>query len=148
MSTSCIIALYSKSDNEIILLEKTHDGFFETVKFLLSEAVTECGYDLEYIANYLIKKTDVSRGTMAASKMAVRFVSPLRSSKKKFTPMARATSRKVRSVGLCWRANMRLRFDFFSQVRSTIICWLMPFFSAVFLSMVTSSIQWLRILCI
>jgi len=59
MSTSCIIALYSESDNEIILLEKTHDGFFETVKFLLREAVTECGYDLEYIANYLIKKTDV-----------------------------------------------------------------------------------------
>ena len=59
MSTSCIIALYSKEEDEIILLEKTHDGFYETVRFLLNEAVTECGYDLKYIANYLIKKTDV-----------------------------------------------------------------------------------------
>lgn len=32
MSTSCVIALYSKSDDEIVLLEKTHDGFLESVQ--------------------------------------------------------------------------------------------------------------------
>jgi len=59
MSTSCVIALYSKEDDEIVLVEKTHDGFFEAVRFLLNEAVSKCGYDLEDIVNDLIKNTDV-----------------------------------------------------------------------------------------
>lgn len=59
MSTSCVIALYSKEDNEIVLLEKTHDGFIEPVKWLINEAITKEYDDLEVIANYLIKNTDV-----------------------------------------------------------------------------------------
>ena len=59
MSTGCVIALYSKEDNEIILLEKTHDGFFDDVKNLINEAVSKEYDDLEVIANYLIKNTDI-----------------------------------------------------------------------------------------
>jgi hypothetical protein len=59
MSTSCIIALYSKEDDEIVLLEKTHDGFIEPVKWLINEAVSKEYDDLEVIANYLIKNTDI-----------------------------------------------------------------------------------------
>lgn len=58
MSTSCIIALKSKEDG-VLLLEKTHDGFFDIVKGLIREAKTNhCG-DIEDFANYLIKNTDI-----------------------------------------------------------------------------------------
>ncbi len=59
MSTSCIIALYSKNDNEIVLLEKTHDGFLEKVQELVSEAKENYCEDLEEIIEYLLKNTDV-----------------------------------------------------------------------------------------
>lgn len=56
MSTSCILAL--KEGNDVVLLEKTHDGFEETVRVLLNNAVASEGLDCENIANYLIKNTD------------------------------------------------------------------------------------------
>lgn len=59
MSTSCIIALYSKIDDEIVLLEKTHDGFLEKVKSLINEAINKGYIDLEEIIEYLLKNTDV-----------------------------------------------------------------------------------------
>lgn len=58
MSTSCVIALYSKSDDEIILLEKMHDGFLEDVNALINEAKSKHFEDLEEITNYLLKFTD------------------------------------------------------------------------------------------
>lgn len=57
MSTSCIIAL--KQDKDIILLEKKHDGFEEVVRRMLNNAVANEGLDCEYIANWLIKNTDI-----------------------------------------------------------------------------------------
>lgn len=59
MSTSIIIALYSKEDSELILLEKTHNGFENIVANLINTALTNCYNDIEYISNYLIKYTDV-----------------------------------------------------------------------------------------
>lgn len=59
MSTSCVIALYSKEDKEIILLEKTHDGFLENVQKLINKAKNKCFRDLEEITEYLLKYTDV-----------------------------------------------------------------------------------------
>lgn len=59
MSTSCIIALYSKGDDEIVLLEKTHDGFLENVQKLIIEAKENYCEDLEEIIEYLLKYTDV-----------------------------------------------------------------------------------------
>jgi len=60
VSTSCIIALYSKEDDEIVLLEKTHDGFLENVEILIkaSREIHNC-LDIEDIAQFLIKNTDV-----------------------------------------------------------------------------------------
>ena len=58
MSTSCIICIKSEADG-VIFLEKTHDGYFETVKFLINTAISEVDLDAELIANYLIKNTDV-----------------------------------------------------------------------------------------
>jgi len=57
MSTSCIIAL--KEGKDLVLLEKKYDGFEQTVRFILSQAVSIEGLDCEYIANWLIKNTDV-----------------------------------------------------------------------------------------
>lgn len=59
MSTSCIIALYSKEDDEIVLLERTHDGFLDDVKALVDVAKGKHFEDLEEITNYLLKNTDV-----------------------------------------------------------------------------------------
>ena len=57
MSTSCIIAL--KQGEDVVLLEKKHDGFEESVRVLLNNAVAAEGLDCEYIANWLIKNTDI-----------------------------------------------------------------------------------------
>ena len=57
MSTSCIIAL--KQGEDIVLLEKKRDGFEESVRVLLNNAVAAEGLDCEYIANWLIKNTDI-----------------------------------------------------------------------------------------
>jgi hypothetical protein len=59
MSTSCIIALYSKEDDEIVLLEKTHDGFLENIQELINQAKKNNYDDLEEIIEYLLKNTDV-----------------------------------------------------------------------------------------
>lgn len=56
MSTSCIIAL--KDGTDIVLLERTHDGFEESTRVLLNNAVASEGLDCENIANWLIKNTD------------------------------------------------------------------------------------------
>ena len=57
MSTSCIIAI--KEGEDIVLLEKTHDGFEEAVRVYLNNAVASEGLDCENIANYLVKNTDI-----------------------------------------------------------------------------------------
>jgi len=59
MSTSCIIALYGKKDDEIVLLEKTHDGFLEEVQRLIKKAKSHSYDDLEETLEYLLKYTDV-----------------------------------------------------------------------------------------
>lgn len=59
MSTGCVIALYSEEDDEIVLLEKTHDGFLEDVQQLISQAKNHHYEDLEEIIEYLLKNTDV-----------------------------------------------------------------------------------------
>lgn len=57
MSTSCLIAL--KQGDDVILLEKTHDGFEESIRVFLNNAVASEGLDCENIANWLIKNTDI-----------------------------------------------------------------------------------------
>ena len=57
MSTSCIIAL--KEGKDLVLLEKKHDGYEQSARFEIGRAVSVEGLDCEYIANWLIKNTDI-----------------------------------------------------------------------------------------
>lgn len=58
MSTSCIFALYDADGKDIILLEKTHDGFEDVVKHHIAEIENRDVWDIEEIANYFVKKFD------------------------------------------------------------------------------------------
>lgn len=60
MSTSCVIAICNKKREEIVLLEKTHDGILDNFVKLVEKAKKHCFHkDVEELANYLIKNTDI-----------------------------------------------------------------------------------------
>lgn len=58
MSTSCIFALYDADTRDIILLEKTHDGFKDVIEKHITELERKDLWDIEDMANYLVKNHD------------------------------------------------------------------------------------------
>jgi len=59
MSTSCVIAICDRKKDEIVLLEKTHDGFLENFENIINKAMCINNMDVEELVNYLIEETDI-----------------------------------------------------------------------------------------
>lgn len=58
MSTSCIFGLYDVDTRDIILLEKTHDGFKDVIEHHIADIENKDLWDIEDIANYFVKNFD------------------------------------------------------------------------------------------